>query len=174
MVHLSRAGYLLQAWAIGTSLLESAFSVGYICSDDKHAATWLQHKDFTRVPWTMRAAVRVTARSLGLPEAEESWYGNFTKLSSAKHPNPTILKRYGVQAGVGKTRIQVDPHYNRGIAILLRLGLTYGLHAAGIAMWAFAKRSSTDPKLDWEVIAFAQETADLLSAVRDDVEIPSS
>jgi hypothetical protein len=168
VVHLSRNGYLLQAWGLGTSLIESAYSVGHIGADDNRATKWLSHTAIESVPWRLKEAVRSTLVGLDLPVGHEgAFYRNFRVLSSAKHPNPVVLTRYGVTVSEAGTRITVDPHYTQGIAVLLRLGMTYCLHALGLALWAFEKHHLDTEPLQRRVLALAQETSHLLDTFRD-------
>src|SRR5688572_4104118 len=51
MIGLARSGYLLQSWALGTSLMEASFGIGYVGNDPRRATRWLGHSDLKRSPW---------------------------------------------------------------------------------------------------------------------------
>ncbi len=158
MVNLSRSGYLLQAWALGTSLIEAAYSIGYIGDSESRATTWFAHEDFNKTPWNVRAAIKATITLLDLPVKNvDSLYRAFSQLSAAKHANPAILKRYGILAGSeGTLRIQLDPHFSSGILKLTVLGLAYATKAHCFGVWAFAKSHVVDTDVHQRVLVYAK------------------
>jgi hypothetical protein len=144
MLILARSGYLLQSWALGTSVLELSLAVVYIGDDQRRADIWLRHTDLSRTPWSVKAAAKATAAFFENESLADVLYRRFRQLSTAKHGNPAVLTRYGVTTGQPGTRIQFDPHYSSSTAKLSQLGLIYCLHTVAIALGAFARNFNPD------------------------------
>jgi hypothetical protein len=165
MLLMAQSGYLLQSWAIGTTILELSYSIAYISSDEERATRWIEHTDMARPPWSTKTAARAAAKAFDNPAVADKLYERFRQLSAAKHGNPMILTRYGVSALQPGTKFQFDPHYSRATRIMSQLGLLYCVSAIGLAMWAFAKHHSDDAKIVKQMLLLMQRTNDLMSGL---------
>ena len=157
-LRLAQVGYLLQMWAMTSTLIEHAFTVGTIGNDLARADKWFSHDMWERSPWKVSAAIRHTLAYLDIPaERHGELYHRYQQMCAAKHANPVIQRHFGVAGDDNTTRIQLDPRYLKGHVPLFQLGMNYALQAVGIAVWAFAKDRIVDSPFNKQLVAFTTE-----------------
>jgi hypothetical protein len=77
--------YPVEAAILILSMLESVTDILYIELDESRIRKWINHKDETKAPWTMKEKISSIARSW--PEMEDYDY-MFRMFSMVKHGNP--------------------------------------------------------------------------------------
>jgi hypothetical protein len=167
MATLARSGYVMQSWAIGTSILEHCYAIGHIGTNEARAEQWFAHSDLRATPWKARAALRSMLIKLEIPQMEEAFYRHFTRLSAAKHGNPVYQSRFGVRNEPTVTRIQLDLFFTPNIARLARAGLLWAMHGVGLAMWSFTYDQLPQHQRGKAVERFVTDTFKMLEAMKE-------
>lgn len=131
---LTVRGYPMQACNIAASAYEVAFTIGYIGDDDARAQVWGDHNNPTRFPWDIPTMTRETLRALGSPDLETETaaaYRVYRQCCMAKHGNPILEGRFGVQVGDGNVVIINGPDTSEDAIRPARYALE---HAVGVAI----------------------------------------
>lgn len=98
---LSARGYPLQAMSIASAAYEVAYTIAYICGDDKLAQKWLDHSDPT-IPFRQaRELTHGGLAKLGITEELETQtaieYRVYRQFCWAKHASPILEKNLGIE-----------------------------------------------------------------------------
>ncbi len=107
---LAGRGYSVQAMVLAASMFEVAFAVAYIGSDDTLAQEWTKHDDPTR---SFRDVYAMTREGLAKLEVDDldlharTEYKVYRQLCWAKHANPVLEKRVGIEV-VGEVVVSMN------------------------------------------------------------------
>ncbi len=102
---LASLGYPIQALTIAASMCEVTFAIVWIGADETRAQAWLDHNDPTKPVRNLRTMMHDGLAALGVPDpgartkAEYKVYG---QLCWAKHANPILEKRFGIDVSADK------------------------------------------------------------------------
>lgn len=128
-VLLIERGYALQALSNAAAILELAFTIVFIGTDAERAMRWSQHDSddsFVDIYSAMLALFRLVGR----PDSEVPLeYRNYTQLCTAKHGNPKMFRRLGIQI---RDETQLVVYHGPYLAPEI-------IHTSRIALW-FATR----------------------------------
>ena len=163
---LARGGYLLQSWSLATSLLENAWSIGYIGTDEQRAERWFEHQELERTPWKARSGLRATLRLLELEDQETLLYRHFTNLSAAKHGNPLLQRRFGVTRDSTGIRVQLGPFYSEGVVRMTRFVLLWSVQAVCLSLAAFDLSHLRNRRFARRVVALQDDVRLLAKSIR--------
>jgi hypothetical protein len=97
---LASKGYPVQALTVAASVCEVAYTVAWIGGDEARAQTWLDHEIPTRTVQDLRTMIRHARTVLQSPDPEgdtKREYHVYEQLCWAKHANPLLEKRYGIE-----------------------------------------------------------------------------
>ncbi len=102
---LTSMGYPIQAFAIAASMCEVAYTVAWIGGDETRAQVWLDHDDPTRSLRDLRTMMHDALAALGIPNPEAQTqveYRVYRQLCWAKHANPVLEQRFGIEVSADK------------------------------------------------------------------------
>jgi hypothetical protein len=140
---LAMHGYPLQACALGASAYEVAFTIGYIGGDHGRAQVWLNHNDPTGIPWDVQTMTRDTFATLGVPDPQTQTaaaYRVYRQCCMAKHGNPFLEGRFGLQVGDGRVVMSNGPDVSEQAVRVARFALELAAGAAAVtAMMSFLR-----------------------------------
>ena len=136
-------GYPVQACSLGASAYETAFTIGYIGEDDQRAQTWLDHDDPKGVPWKVETMTRETFIALGVPDPQtqvDRAYRVYRQCCMAKHGNPLLEGRFGLQVGDGRVVMSNGPDVSEQAVRVARFALELAAGASAVtAMMSFLR-----------------------------------
>lgn len=135
-LHAER-GYPLQALTVCASMYEIAYALGYIGPDETLAQKWLDHDSPARQFRSVKEMTRVTLERLGVtdPETVRHRYRTYQQLCLAKHANPLLESRYGIEVRGDQVVSMNGPDTSETAVRAAMFALE---HAAGLAFIAVA------------------------------------
>ncbi len=137
---LTSTGYPIQALAIAASMCEVAFTVAWIGADETRAQVWLDHDDPTRSLRDFRTMMRDALAALGIPDPEAQTqveYRVYRQLCWAKHANPILEKRFGIEVSADKVISANGPDASEAAVRAAWFALEHGAAFAFIAATSF-------------------------------------
>jgi hypothetical protein len=164
---LGRNGYVLQAWGVGASVLEHAWTLGYALSSPDRSTAWLGHEKMRAGPWRVREALRETLKTRGIPEREVEYHKNYERLCAAKHGNPTLQRRYSSRRKTDALQVEFDPYLHTGLVRALRYGMASALQGVGLGLWSYVDTFDVPRRVGNATAHFAKDVHEVLRAARD-------
>lgn len=128
-------GYPVQACSLGAAAYEVAFTIGYIGGDDGRAQKWLDHDDPTSFPWDVWTMTRDTFTTLGVPDPQtqaDRAYRVYRQCCMAKHGNPLLEGRFGLQVGDGRVMMSNGPNVSEQAIRVARFALELAAGASAV------------------------------------------
>jgi hypothetical protein len=93
-------GYGLQACATAATIMEIVGSLSFVGQSEERALAWVDHNDKTKsYPRSIRQGIDATLTALSIPDppARDDWYQQYSFLCMAKHANPVLSLKQGMQ-----------------------------------------------------------------------------
>ncbi len=97
---LSQLGYGIQGLVLASTVVEVVGALSYVGYDDSRAVAWSTHKDFRHTfPRRVTDGIAATLAMLSIadPAARRNWEQGYEYMCMAKHANPFIALRHGLQ-----------------------------------------------------------------------------
>jgi hypothetical protein len=148
-------GYTMQAWSVGASCYEAAYSLGHIGTDVERAKRWLDHEDFDDPPWSAYDSVMGTAMFLKITDPIERKqlvdveYSFYKRLCMGKHVNPVTERERRWKLAPDTATLVLYPFYSSAILSQARVGLLVVTQATTMAILSFHQAhlgDSGDPR----------------------------
>jgi len=137
---LAMRGYPIQAASLVASMYEVAYTVAFIGDDEDLAQAWLDHDDPTTTFRNLWEMTHVVVAGLGIlnPEARaKDSYRVYRQLCLAKHANPVLEGRFGVEMQGGVMVSSNGPDTSEEAIRIIWFTLQHAVSLSLVAMVSF-------------------------------------
>jgi hypothetical protein len=141
-------GYPAQACVVASSLLESAFTLGYVGNDEARAESWHRHSSPTRSWRSVRTTIkdvfekRISRASLRAEKIDE-WQNKYAQLCMLKHANPLAERSLGLKSNKALNGPDYSERAVRVVLICFGFGGVAAANGAGFVLSAHLSTAAT-------------------------------